>query len=108
MGSCPIGSEYNPIAMLDSEFRVRGVDGLRVIDASVSPIIPGAFQAVATTMVGQKSSEVILEDRKDGWERKRGKRYTKKPSNKSLCVYIFSKSTSLTDYRLPLGAQIKS
>ncbi|PMD51080.1 uncharacterized protein K444DRAFT_513959, partial [Hyaloscypha bicolor E] len=57
----PIGSEYNPIAMLDSEFRVRGVDGLRVIDASVSPIIPGAFQAVATTMVGQKSSEVILE-----------------------------------------------
>jgi choline dehydrogenase len=64
-GSCPIGNDDDPMAVLDSKFRVRGVDGLRVVDASVFPIIPGAFPVVATTMVGQKGSEAILEDLED-------------------------------------------
>lgn len=38
--TCPIGADDDPLAVLDGQFRVRGVDGLRVVDASVFPKIP--------------------------------------------------------------------
>jgi choline dehydrogenase len=41
--TCPIGADDDPMAVLDSKFRVRGVTGLRVVDASVYPRIPGTF-----------------------------------------------------------------
>lgn len=41
--TCPIGTDSDPNAVLDSSFRVRGVQGLRVVDASVYPKIPGTF-----------------------------------------------------------------
>ncbi|KAK7959245.1 GMC oxidoreductase-like protein [Apiospora aurea] len=47
----------DPLAVLDARFRVRGVRGLRVVDASVFPRQPGAFPVLATVMVGQKASE---------------------------------------------------
>ncbi|KAF2420192.1 alcohol oxidase [Tothia fuscella] len=58
--TCPIGADGDPMAVLDSKFRVRGVDGLRVVDASVFPRIPGYFIAVPTYMVGEKGAETIL------------------------------------------------
>ena len=48
------------MAVLDSSFRVRGVRGLRVVDASVYPRIPGTFTAVSTYLVGEKAADVIL------------------------------------------------
>jgi choline dehydrogenase-like flavoprotein len=48
------------MAVLDSSFRVRGVQGLRVVDASVYPRIPGTFTAVSTYLVGEKAADVIL------------------------------------------------
>ncbi|CAG8971087.1 hypothetical protein HYALB_00009687 [Hymenoscyphus albidus] len=57
-----IGSDNDPMAVLDSRFRVRGVTGLRVVDASTFPRIPGVFPVVATFMVGQKGSDTIIED----------------------------------------------
>lgn len=48
------------MAVLDSSFRVRGVQGLRVVDASVYPKIPGTFTAVSTYLVGEKAADVIL------------------------------------------------
>jgi choline dehydrogenase len=57
-----IGAEGDANAVLDSRFRVRGVSGLRVADASVFPRIPGIFPAVATFMVGQKASEAVIAD----------------------------------------------
>ncbi|KJK78189.1 hypothetical protein H634G_06361 [Metarhizium anisopliae BRIP 53293] len=48
------------MAVLDSSFRVRGVKGLRVVDASVYPRIPGTFTALSTYMVGEKAADVIL------------------------------------------------
>jgi choline dehydrogenase len=44
--TCAIGADNDPKAVLDSKFRVRGVEGLRVVDASVFPRIPGYFVAV--------------------------------------------------------------
>ncbi|PLB52515.1 choline dehydrogenase [Aspergillus steynii IBT 23096] len=59
--TCPIGADDDPMAVLDSQFRVRGVKGLRVVDASVYPRIPGTFTALSTYMVAEKAAEVILE-----------------------------------------------
>lgn len=60
--TCPIGRDDDPMAVLDSKFRVRGVSGLRVVDASVYPRIPGTFTAVSTYMVAEKAADVILAD----------------------------------------------
>jgi hypothetical protein len=49
-------------AVLDSRFRVRGTKGLRVVDASVFPKIPGLFILSAVYMVAEKASDVILAD----------------------------------------------
>ncbi|KAJ6783469.1 hypothetical protein PWT90_08182 [Aphanocladium album] len=63
--TCPIGADGDKMAVLDSSFRVRGVDGLRVVDASVYPRIPGTFTAVSTYMVGEKAADVILSQNKN-------------------------------------------
>jgi choline dehydrogenase len=56
----PIGRDDDPNAVLDSEFRVRGVDGLRVVDASVFPKIPGYYVALPIYMISEKAAEVII------------------------------------------------
>jgi len=48
--------------VLDSRFRVRGVQGLRVVDASVFPKIPGYFIVSAIYMISEKAADVIIED----------------------------------------------
>lgn len=58
--TCPIGPDNDPMAVLDSSFRVPGVSGLRVVDASVYPRIPGTFTAVSTYMAAEKAADVIL------------------------------------------------
>ncbi|KAJ4258027.1 hypothetical protein NW762_008165 [Fusarium torreyae] len=63
--TCPIGADDDPLAVLDSNFRVRGVAGLRVVDASVYPRIPGTFTAVSTYMAAEKAADVILSGLKD-------------------------------------------
>jgi choline dehydrogenase len=57
-----IGAEGDKSAVLDSKFRVRGVDGLRVVDASVFPRIPGFYIAVPVYMISEKAADAILED----------------------------------------------
>jgi choline dehydrogenase len=57
-----IGSDSDPMAVLDSRFRVRGAEGLRVVDASVFPRIPGYFIVSAIYMIAEKASDAILED----------------------------------------------
>jgi choline dehydrogenase len=57
-----IGADNDAMAVLDSRFRVRGVNGLRVVDASVFPRIPGYFIVSAIYMISEKASDVIAED----------------------------------------------
>ena len=57
-----VGPESNPLAVLDTRLRVRGVERLRVVDASAFPRLPGAFPAVATFMLSEKASELVLAD----------------------------------------------
>src|SRR5262249_33994242 len=63
-GTCKIGINNDPDAVLDTRFRVRGVQGLRVVDASVFPEIPGFFIVTSIYMISEKASDVILQDRR--------------------------------------------
>jgi choline dehydrogenase-like flavoprotein len=60
--TCPIGRPDDPKAVLDNNFRVYGTQGLRVVDASVFPRIPGLFIVSSVYMVGEKAADVILAD----------------------------------------------
>jgi choline dehydrogenase len=60
--TCPIGAEGDEMAVLDERFRVRGVEGLRVVDASVFPKIPGVFIQAPIYIVSEKAAGVIGED----------------------------------------------
>ncbi|KAI1385916.1 GMC oxidoreductase [Hypoxylon trugodes] len=59
-GTCAIGNVSDPMSVLDSKFRVKGVKGLRVVDASVFPKPPGAFPVLPTFMISKKAAKTIL------------------------------------------------
>jgi choline dehydrogenase-like flavoprotein len=62
--TCRIGTASDRMAVIDSRFRVHGVQGLRVVDASVFPRMPGFFIVSAIYMVSEKAADAILEDRR--------------------------------------------
>jgi len=59
--SCAIGPRDDG-GVLDGDFRVHGTRGLRVVDASAFPRIPGFFIASAVYMIGEKAADVILRE----------------------------------------------
>lgn len=58
VGSCRMGSDDR--AVVDPELRVRGIDGLRVADASVMPSIVGGNTNAASIMIGERCAELVL------------------------------------------------
>jgi choline dehydrogenase-like flavoprotein len=62
--SCPIGPRDDG-GVLSGDFRVHGTRGLRVVDASVFPRIPGFFPVSAVYMVAEKAADDILAERGD-------------------------------------------
>lgn len=58
--TCKIGDADDKDAVLDSKFRVHGVTGLRVVDASVFPRIPGFFVVMPIYMIAEKAADAIL------------------------------------------------
>jgi len=55
-----MGPQQDEQAVVGSDFKVHGVKGLRVVDASVFPKIPGLFIVAPTYMISEKASEAIL------------------------------------------------
>lgn len=58
VGTCAMG--IGPDAVVDPQLRVRGVQNLRVADASVMPLIPGANTNATTVMIAEKAADLIL------------------------------------------------
>lgn len=58
-GTCRMGRADDPDAVVDADLRVIGVRGLRVVDASVMPVVPSANTYVPTLAVAEKASDLI-------------------------------------------------
>jgi choline dehydrogenase len=49
-----------PDAVVDAELRIRGIQGLRIADASVTPTIPSAGTNASSVMVGEYASRLVM------------------------------------------------
>jgi choline dehydrogenase len=56
-GTCKMGNDS--MAVVDDKLRVRGVEGLRVADASIMPTIPGGHINAPTIMIGEKAADLV-------------------------------------------------
>jgi len=59
MGTCRMGPASEPTSVVDDELRVRGLEGLRVVDASIMPMMLSANINAATMMIADKASDFI-------------------------------------------------
>lgn len=57
VGTCKMGSD--PMAVVGDDLRVHGIQGLRVVDASVMPMIPNANTNIPTMMVAEKAADMV-------------------------------------------------
>ena len=61
-GSCRMG--IDDLAVVDEQLRVHGVDGLRVVDASVMPAVPSGNCHTAIIAIAERAADLITADRK--------------------------------------------
>jgi 5-(hydroxymethyl)furfural/furfural oxidase len=58
--TCRMGADTDPMTVTDPAGRVRGVEGLRVVDASVFPVVPCANTNFPVLMTAEKMADAIL------------------------------------------------
>ena len=72
-GTCRIGADDDELAVVNPRLKVRGIEGLRVADASVFPTLPSVNPVITVLMVGERAADLIREDRaeialaQEGW-----------------------------------------
>ncbi len=66
MGTAKMGTKDDPMAVTDDRLRVRGIDGLRVVDASIMPTMPSGNINAPVIMVAEKGADMIRADARGG------------------------------------------
>lgn len=61
-GTCKMGPNSDPGAVVDERLRVHGIAGLRVVDASIMPTITAGNTNAPTIMIGEKAVDMINQD----------------------------------------------
>lgn len=61
-GTCKMGADDDPLAVLDPQLRVRGLAGLRVADASVFPTMIGVNPNITVMMIGERCADFVLRE----------------------------------------------
>jgi choline dehydrogenase len=59
VGTCKMGAAGDPMAVVDDQLRVMGIEGLRVIDASVIPLLVGGNTNAPTIMIAEKAADLL-------------------------------------------------
>ena len=59
MGTCRMAPDNDPTAVVDDQLRVRGLEGLRVVDASIMPTMPSANLNASVLMIAEKAADMI-------------------------------------------------
>jgi choline dehydrogenase len=59
MGTCRMAPDSDPTSVVDDQLRVRGIDGLRVVDASIMPTMPSANLNASVLMIAEKAADMI-------------------------------------------------
>jgi len=62
VGTCKMGPKSDPMAVVDARLRVRGIDCLRVADASIMPTVVGGNTNAPAIMIGERAADMIRED----------------------------------------------
>ena len=65
-GTCKMGKDGDDAAVLEANLKVRDVEGLRVVDASVMPLLMGGHPQMAVYAVAEKAADMIRLDAKQG------------------------------------------
>ncbi|CAK1541634.1 unnamed protein product [Leptosia nina] len=60
IGTCKMGASDDPMAVVDPKLNVYGIEGLRVVDASIMPTVPSANTAAPVIMIAERGAEFVL------------------------------------------------
>jgi len=63
IGTCKMGRADDPAAVVDSRLRLRGIERLRVVDASIMPTITSGNTAAPVMMIAERGAEMLRQDR---------------------------------------------